>query len=411
MQTTDTAQRASPQPTAGPEKLPGIRHIIAVGSGKGGVGKSTVSVNLALALQQRGLRVGLVDADILGPSIPGMLGIPTGEPPEMTADSRMIPAQRYGLKVVSMGMLTGDDQPAVLRGPMVGKYLKMFVAGVQWGELDCLILDLPPGTGDTQLTLAQSMPLSGVVIVTTPQAVSLKIARRGLRMFEKVQVPILGIVENMRSFSCPHCGETTDIFRHGGGEQMSAEIGVPFLGALPIDAEVVTCGDEGRPIVAALPKSVSARVYSAIADALLAQLQTTVTGLKAFVWKWDSNEGAPAWMEGAVQPSGARNIPVGLMRRDPRTLSLLWQDGHRDDLDVRDLRLACRCALCVEEMSGRKLLDPQTVRADVSPRQITSIGHYAIQFDWNDGHNSGIYAFNDLRELGERAALQSVEDV
>ena len=411
MQTTDTAQRASPQPTAGPEKLPGIRQIIAVGSGKGGVGKSTVSVNLALAMQQRGLRVGLVDADILGPSIPGMLGIPTGEPPEMTADSRMIPAQRYGLKVVSMGMLTGDDQPAVLRGPMVGKYLKMFVAGVQWGELDCLILDLPPGTGDTQLTLAQSMPLSGVVIVTTPQAVSLKIARRGLRMFEKVQVPILGIVENMRSFSCPHCGETTDIFRHGGGEQMSAEIGVPFLGALPIDAEVVTCGDEGIPIVVAQPKSASARVYSAIADALLAQLQTSVTGLKAFVWKWDSNEGAPAWMEGAVQPSGARNIPVGLMRRDPRTLSLLWQDGHRDDLDVRDLRLACRCALCVEEMSGRKLLDPQTVRADVSPRQITSIGHYAIQFDWNDGHNSGIYAFNDLRDLGERAALQSVEDV
>ena len=411
MQTIDTAQRASPQSTAGPEKLPGIRHMIAVGSGKGGVGKSTVSVNLALALQQRGLRVGLVDADILGPSIPGMLGIPTGERPEMTADSRMIPAQRYGLKVVSMGMLTGDDQPAVLRGPMVGKYLKMFVAGVQWGELDCLILDLPPGTGDTQLTLAQSMPLSGVVIVTTPQAVSLKIARRGLRMFEKVQVPILGIVENMRSFSCPHCGETTDIFRHGGGEQMSAEIGVPFLGALPIDAEVVTCSDEGRPIVAAQPKSVSARVYSAIADALLAQLQTSVTGLKAFVWKWDSNEGAPAWMEGAVQPSGARNIPVGLLRRDPRTLSLLWQDGHRDDLDVRDLRLACRCALCVEEMSGRPLLDPQTVRADVSPRQITSIGHYAIQFDWNDGHNSGIYSFNDLRDLGERAALQSVEDV
>ena len=267
MQTTDTAQHASPQPSAGPEKLPGIRHIIAVGSGKGGVGKSTVSVNLALALQQRGLRVGLVDADILGPSIPGMLGIPTGEPPEMTADSRMIPAQRYGLKVVSMGMLTGDDQPAVLRGPMVGKYLKMFVGGVQWGDLDYLILDLPPGTGDTQLTLAQSMPLSGVVIVTMPQAVSLKIARRRrrLRMFEKVQVPILGIVENMRSFSCPHCGETTDIFRHGGGEQMSEELGVPFLGALPIDGEVVTCGDEGRPIVVDQPKSVSARVYSAIA--------------------------------------------------------------------------------------------------------------------------------------------------
>ena len=411
MPSTESAPRATLQPTAGAEKLPGIRHLVAVGSGKGGVGKSTVSVNLALALQQRGLRVGLVDADILGPSIPGMLGIAPGEPPEMTVDSRMIPAQRYGLKVVSMGMLTSDDQPAVLRGPMVGKYLKMFVAGVQWGELDCLILDLPPGTGDTQLTLAQSMPLSGVVIVTTPQAVSLKIARRGLRMFEKVQVPILGIVENMRSFACPHCGETTDIFRHGGGEQMSQELGVPFLGALPIDAKVVTCGDEGRPIVVDQPQSVSARVYGAIADALVAQLQTSVTALEPFVWKWDGNEGAPAWMEGAVQPSGACNIPVGLRRRDARTLSLLWQDGRHDDLDVRDLRLACRCALCVEEMSGRKLLDPQTVRADVSPRQITSIGHYAIQFDWNDGHNSGIYAFNDLRDLGERAALQSVEDV
>ena len=411
MQTTDSAPRASSQPTASPEKLPGIRHIVAVGSGKGGVGKSTVSVNLALALQQRGLRVGLVDADILGPSIPGMLGIPTGEPPEMTPDSRMIPAQRFGLKVVSMGMLTGDDQPAVLRGPMVGKYLKMFVAGVQWGELDCLVLDLPPGTGDTQLTLAQSMPLSGVVIVTTPQAVSLKIARRGLRMFEKVQVPILGIVENMRTFTCPHCGETTDIFRHGGGEQMSEELGVPFLGALPLDAEVVTCGDEGRAIVVDRPESSSARVYGAIADALLAQLHEAAAGIEPFVWEWESNQGAPAWNEGAVQPHGARNIPVGLLRRDPRTLSLLWQDGHRDDLDVRDLRLACRCALCIEEMSGRKLLDPQTVRADVSPRQITSVGHYAIQFDWSDGHSSGIYAFNDLRAMGERVALQSVEDV
>lgn len=415
MQPSDPAQQpapgAFPPPAAGPGKLPGIRHLIAIGSGKGGVGKSTVSVNLALALAQRGARVGLVDADILGPSIPGMLGIPTGEPPEMTADNRMIPAQRHGLKVVSMGMLTGDDQPAVLRGPMVGKYLKMFVAGVQWGELDYLILDLPPGTGDTQLTLAQSMPLSGVVIVTTPQAVSLKIARRGLRMFEKVQVPILGIVENMRTFTCPHCGETTDIFRHGGGEQMSQELGVPFLGALPLDAEVVTCGDDGCPIVVAQPKSASAGVYGAIAGALVAQLDTADTGLRPFVWNWDSNEGAPAWREAAVLPSGARNIPVGLLRRDPRTLSLLWQDGHRDDLDVRDLRLACRCALCVEEMSGRPLLDPRTVRADVSPRRIASVGNYAIQFDWSDGHNSGIYAFNDLRDLGERAALQGAEDV
>ena len=179
MQTTDPdhsqrhASGASSQPAVVAEKLPGIRHIVAVGSGKGGVGKSTVSVNLALALQQLGGRVGLVDADILGPSIPGMLGIPTGQPPAQTPEGRMIPAERHGLKAVSMGMLTGDDNPAVLRGPMVGKYLKMFVGGVQWGLLDYLILDLPPGTGDTQLTLAQSMPLSGVVIVTTRTVIAM----------------------------------------------------------------------------------------------------------------------------------------------------------------------------------------------------------------------------------------------
>jgi len=249
------------------------------------------------------------------------------------------------------------------------------------------------------------------VIVTTPQAVSLKIARRGLRMFEKVQVKILGIVENMRTFTCPHCGENTDIFRHGGGEQMSQELGVRFLGALPLDIDVVICGDEGRPIVAVQPTSVSAKVYATIATALVEQLHAAVTVLKPFVWKWDSNEGTPAWMEGAARPAGSQKTPIGFMRRDPRTLSILWEDGHRDDFDVRDLRLACRCALCVEEMSGRPLLDPKTIRSDVSPQQIVSIGNYAIQPEWSDGHNSGIYSFNDLRALGARAALMSVEDV
>jgi ATP-binding protein involved in chromosome partitioning len=415
MQTTDQNQPhapgASSQSTVIADKLPGISHIIAVGSGKGGVGKSTVSVNLALALHQLGARVGIVDADILGPSIPVMLGIPTGEPPAMTQAGQIIPAERYGLKVVSMGMLTGDDKPAVLRGPMVGKYLKIFVGGVQWGPLDYLILDLPPGTGDTQLTLAQSMPLSGVVIVTTPQAVSLKIARRGIRMFETVQVKILGIVENMRTFTCPHCGENTDIFHHGGGEKMSQELDVPFLGALPLDADVVTCGDEGRPIVADQPTSVSAKVYADIATALVEQLHAGVTVLKPFVWKWNSNEDGPGWTESAARPAGSQNTPIGFLRRDPRTLSILWEDGHRDDFDVRDLRLACHCALCVEEMSGRKLLDPKTIRPDVTPREIVSIGNYAIKFDWSDGHNSGIYSFDNLRALGARTTANGVENV
>src|SRR5664279_5668656 len=261
------AQRASSHSSGAPEKLPGIKHIIAVGSGKGGVGKSTVSVNLALALQQTGARVGLVDADVLGPSIPVMLGLPAGRP-EMYPNGKLMPAERYGLKVVSMGMLTGDDSPAILRGPMVSKYLRMFIDDVQWGQLDYLILDLAPGTGDTQLTLAQSFPLSGAVIVTTPQEVSLKIARRGLRMFETVHVPILGIIENMSIFICPHCNKGTNVFGQGGGERMSSQLGVAFLGEIPLDAEIVTSGDEGRPIVLERPNSFAAQAFLRLAAAV-----------------------------------------------------------------------------------------------------------------------------------------------
>ncbi len=406
------APGASTEPSADQDKLPGIRHLIAVGSGKGGVGKSTFAVNLALALQHVGARVGLVDADVLGPSIPGMLGLPTGQPPETTPDGRIVPPDRHGLKAMSMGLLTGDDKPAILRGPMVSKYLQMFIGGVAWGQLDYLILDLPPGTGDTQLTLAQSLPLSGAVIVTTPQDVSLKIARRGLRMFETVHVPILGIIENMSTFTCPHCGKDTDVFRRGGGERMSRQIGVPFLGAIPLDADIVIGGDEGRPILVDKPDSVSARAYLAIAAELAGQLHgLPATALRPFAWTWDTNEGEPAWVESAVRPSGSRTTPVGYRRRDARTLSVLWEDGHRDDFDVRDLRLACHCALCIEEMSGRPLLDPTSVRPDVAPRVITSVGNYAITINWNDGHSTGIYSFEYLRPLGERDTAKVVEDV
>lgn len=400
---------ASSQPSS-PEQLPGIRNIIAVASGKGGVGKSTVSVNLAYALQQIGGWIGLVDADIQGPSVPGMLGLPKGQPSQ-TADGKLIPAERHNLKVMSMGMLTGDDNPAILRGPMVSKYLKMFVGSVQWGHLDYLLLDLPPGTGDTQLTLAQSFPLSGAVIVTTPQDVSLKIARRGLRMFETVHVPILGIIENMSTFTCPHCGKGTDVFRRGGGERMSRELGIPFLGAIPLDPEIVECCDQGRPIVLERPTSVAALAYVAIATALVGQLQGLPTpGLKPFIWDWDTNEGEPAWMESAIRPADSRPTAIGFRRRDARTLSVLWEDGRRNDFDVRDLRLACRCAHCVEEMSGQPLLDPRSVRPDIAPRSIKSVGVYAIAIRWNDGHSTGIYSFDYLRVFGERVA-GSVEHV
>ena len=367
----DHATSAAPQPYAPREQLPGIRHLIAVASGKGGVGKSTVSVNLALALQQVGGGIGLMDADVFGPSI-----------------------------------------PAILRGPMVGKYLSLFVGSVQWGQLDALILDLPPGTGDTQLTLAQSFPLSGAVIVTTPQDVSLKVARRGLRMFETLHVPILGIIENMSTFTCPHCGRDTDIFRHDGGERMSQELGVPFLGAIPLDADIVTGGDEGRPIVVDKPNSVAAQAYRAIAAELADGLEGLPTSaLRAFAWTWETNEGEPAWVETAIRPSGSRTTPVGFRRRDARTLSVLWQDGRRDDFDVRDLRLACHCAVCVEETSGRALLDPKSVRPDIAPREISSVGNYAIRFSWNDGHSTGIYSFEHLRALGQLDAGKVVENV
>ena len=416
MQTTgpnhDEAPGALSQPSSGPHKLPGIKHIVAVASGKGGVGKSTVSVNLALVLQQAGYGVGLLDADILGPSIPVMLGLLTGEKPRTTADQKIVPAQRYGLKVISMGMLTGDDNPAILRGPMVGKYLKMFIGSVQWGPLDYLVIDFPPGTGDTQLTLAQSVPLSGAIVVTTPQDVSLKIARRGLRAFETLNVAILGIIENMSTFTCPHCGEVTNIFRRGGGERMSSELGVPFLGAIPLDADIVTGGDEGRPIVADKPGSVAATAYVSIATALANRLEALpAAALGAFVWNWETSDGAPAWMEGSVLPMGSPTTPVGFRRRDPRTLSVLWEDGRCDDFDVRDLRLACPCALCVEEMSGRLLLNPKSVMPDVAPHAITSAGNYAIVFRWNDGHSTGIYSLKHLRALGERFADKVVEDV
>jgi len=383
-----------------------------VGSGKGGVGKSTVAVHLAMALHQAGYSVGLVDADVLGPSIPVMLGLPSGEPPEVAEDGRIIPAQRHGLKAISMGMLRGDDNPAILRGPMVGKYLNMFVAGVQWGQLDYLILDLPPGTGDTQLTLAQSLPLSGAIIVTTPQDVSLKIARRGVRMFETVQVSILGIIENMSTFTCPHCGKGTDVFSSGGGERMSRELGVPFLGAIPLDIDIVTAGDDGRPILLDKPDSLSSQSYMAIASELARLVEGLPTAtLKPFVWNWETNESEPAWVDTAALPSGARTTPIGFRQHDARTLSVLWEDGQGADFDVRDLRLACRCALCVEEMSGRPLLDPASIRPDVAPRTVTSVGNYAITIKWNDGHSTGIYAFEYLRALGEHDLVGVVEDV
>ncbi len=226
--------------------LPYVKYIVAVASGKGGVGKSTTSVNLAIALQQMGLKVGLLDADIYGPSIPRMLGI-SGKP-QITDDKKMIPHERYGLKTMSMGFLIAEDMPMVWRGPMVHAAITQLFRDVAWGELDIMIVDLPPGTGDAQLTMAQSVPLSGVIIVSTPQDIALIDARKAIAMFQKVEVPVLGMIENMSQFICPHCGGRSDIFSHGGAREEASRLGMPFLGEIPLTLSIREHADSGEPI-------------------------------------------------------------------------------------------------------------------------------------------------------------------
>lgn len=257
------------------ELLPGVKNIVAISSGKGGVGKSTVSVNLAVALAKCGARVGLLDTDICGPSIPIMMGVT--DKPEIRGQ-KMVPIEKHGVSIMSLGFLVPEDAAVIWRGPMVMKAVEQLLTDVDWGELDYMIIDLPPGTGDVQLTLIQKVPLSGAVIVTTPQDVALLDVVRGINMFKKVNVPILGIVENMSFFQCPHCGERTDIFSHGGGEAAAKKQEVPFLGELPIDPKIRVGGDSGRPIVVEDPKSPQSEIFMEIAGRLAARISSIKLG-------------------------------------------------------------------------------------------------------------------------------------
>jgi ATP-binding protein involved in chromosome partitioning len=250
--------------------LKDVRFKVAVASGKGGVGNSTVAANLALALARGGRSVGLMDSDIYGPSQQMMMGI--DEKPYVNDQNQIVPIERYGVKVMSLGFLMDVDQPVIWRGPMVMKAVEQFLGDVAWGRLDYLVIDLPPGTGDAQLTLTQKIQLSGAVIVTTPQDVALIDARKGLAMFQKVNVPVLGIIENMSYFVCPECGHREEIFKHGGGEKTARELKVPFLGEIPLDPKVAVCGDAGRPIVAADPGSNVTKAYLAISEEIGRQL-------------------------------------------------------------------------------------------------------------------------------------------
>ena len=275
-----------PTPAAGPGGIPrarapieGVRHIIAVASGKGGVGKSTVAVNLACALVALGYRVGLLDADVYGPSVPMMLGIDAK--PELREDRRIVPVETRGLKVISMAMFLGERTPVIWRGPMVTKLITEFFRKVEWGELDYLVLDLPPGTGDAQLTVAQQVPLAGGVIVTTPQDVALLDVKRGITMFEQVNAPVLGVIENMSYHVCSGCGARHDVFGHGGGQQMARESGVPFLGEIPLLTAIREAGDRGLPIVAADPQHPQSRAFFDVAAAIETQMLEHAAGIEA----------------------------------------------------------------------------------------------------------------------------------
>ncbi len=270
------AQHAHGHAGGGRIEVPGVKHIIAVASGKGGVGKSTTAINLALGLAANGVSTGLLDADIYGPSMPRMLAVK--DKPESLDGKQLKPIERYGLRTMSIGYIVNEDTPMIWRGPMVSSALEQMLRDVRWGELDVLVVDMPPGTGDAQLTLAQRVALSGAVIVSTPQDIALVDARKGLSMFRKVAVPVLGIVENMSYFTCPKCGERSEIFGHGGAHQEADKLGVPFLGEVPLHLDIRTTSDIGHPIVVAQPDSPHSQIYKAIAGRVWKQLSANQRG-------------------------------------------------------------------------------------------------------------------------------------
>jgi ATP-binding protein involved in chromosome partitioning len=332
-----------------PFGLSKVTYIIAVSSCKGGVGKSTVAAGLARALYQRGFKVGLLDADIHGPSLPTLFNIAQVNV-RMDEFKMVLPIEAEGLKLMSFGFLLGDA-PAVMRGPMLANYIQQLLFKTQWGELDYLLIDMPPGTGDVQLTITQSVRLTGAVIVTTRQTLSLVDVARGILMFEKVQVPILGVIENMAYFICDSCDKKHYIF--GDEHSLQARFGVKTLVEIPI--------------IPNLDLNLSMGVA---ASELLKSLEDK-----------DKESAIPQ------------------VSFDDRSIKIKFSNGQEKVLDNREVRLACQCAMCVNEMTGTKMLNPSTIRVDIAPKDITPLGNYAVGISWNDGHSSGIYPYSLLAQI------------
>jgi len=364
------SQGTGPRPMA---NVPGVKSLIAVASGKGGVGKSTVAVNLALGLQAAGLKVGILDADIYGPSQPRLLGL-KGQP-QVLKGKTLKPMQGHGLKAMSMGFMVDEETPVIWRGPMVVGALSQMLRDVAWGEdgdLDVLIIDMPPGTGDVQLTMAQQVPLSGVVIVSTPQDLALIDARKGLAMFRKVGVPVLGIVENMSYFVCPKCGDRSEIFGHGGAEAEAQRLGAPFLGAVPLDMEIRARSDSGQPITATEPKSAHAQIFRDIAKRTWAELEQA--------------------KELAVRPPRLEVSAKG------DALTVEFACGPKYELSAELLRVMSPSA----EVQGHSPEQRVTVGAkrNVKIKGLRPVGNYAIRIAFDDGHDTGLYTWTYLQQLG-----------
>jgi ATP-binding protein involved in chromosome partitioning len=349
--------------------VPGVKHIVAVASGKGGVGKSTVAANLALGFQAIGLKAGIMDADIYGPSQPRLLGI-TGKP-EADAQKRLVPLEGYGLKAMSMGFMVDEGTPIVWRGPMVVGALNQMLREVAWGDLDVLVIDMPPGTGDVQLTIAQQVPIAGAVIVSTPQDLALIDARKGIAMFKKVSIPLLGIVENMSYFIAPDTGKRYDIFGHGGAKAEAEKLGVPFLGEVPLTIEVRETSDTGRPVTATAPESASAQAFRDIA--------------------------ARAWTELENAAGRGMKPPTLEVVHGGEALRVTFATRDTHELPAELLRVMSPSA----EVQGHSKEQRVTVagKKSVKIRELRGVGNYATRIVFDDGHDTGLFTWSYLHML------------
>lgn len=375
------APEAAPAPRA-LAPVPGVKNLIAVSSGKGGVGKSTTTVNLALGLKAQGLKVGILDADIYGPSQPRLLGI-HGQP-QVLQGKTLKPMESYGLKAMSMGFLVDEETPVIWRGPMVVGALNQMLRDVAWGEdgdLDVLVIDMPPGTGDVQLTMAQQVPLSGAIVVSTPQDLALIDARKGLSMFRKVGVPVIGIIENMSYFVCPKCGEHSDIFGHGGAAAEAERLGVPFLGGVPLDMDIRARSDSGKPITATEPDSPHAQTYRDIA--------------------------AKAWTELKNAQELAAKPPRLALSPDGALLVVTFACGTTYELPAEMLRVMSPSA----EVQGHSPDQRVTVarKRHVKITDLRPVGSYAVRIAFDDGHDTGLFTWTYLQQLGREKEKRFAE--